>query len=70
MGFCRKVETKSSELKRATRVLDLDDMVTQVMTSTVGIVVHCARCHDHKLDPISQEEYYQLQAVFAGSYPW
>lgn len=64
--FVGQVETKSSELKRATRVLDLDDMVTQVMTSTVGMTVHCARCHDHKLDPISQEEYYQLQAVFAG----
>src|SRR5205823_1874189 len=28
--------------------------------------VHCARCHNHKFDPISQKEYYQLQAVFAG----
>ena len=62
--FVGQVETKSPELKRATRVLDLDDMVTQVMTSTVGMTVHCApRCHDHKLDPISQEEYYRLQAV-------
>jgi hypothetical protein len=28
--------------------------------------VHCARCHDHKFDPISQQDYYALQAVFAG----
>src|SRR5262249_43996847 len=28
--------------------------------------VHCARCHDHKFDPIAQAEYYGLQAVFAG----
>jgi hypothetical protein len=30
------------------------------------MTVHCARCHDHKFDPISQEDYYGLQAVFAG----
>ena len=36
------------------------------MTATVAMTTHCARCHDHKLDPISQREYYQLRAVFAG----
>lgn len=64
--FVGQVETKSPELKRASRALDLDDMTTQVMTSTMAMTVNCARCHDHKLDPISQEEYYQLTAVFAG----
>jgi mono/diheme cytochrome c family protein len=60
------VETKSDMLKRAARAGDLDDMVTQVITSTMGITINCARCHDHKLDPIKQEEYYRLWAVFAG----
>lgn len=46
--------------------LDRDDMVTQTMTAFAGITVHCARCHDHKFDPVSQREYYSLQAVFAG----
>ena len=32
----------------------------------VSLTVHCARCHDHKFDPIRQEDYYALQAVFAG----
>ena len=41
-------------------------MATQVMTATMAMTINCARCHDHKLDPISQQEYYQLQAVFAG----
>ncbi len=59
-------ETKSPVQRRAARTLDLDDMATQVMTSTVAITVNCARCHDHKLDPISQKEYYQLVSVFAG----
>ncbi|MEZ6090794.1 MAG: PSD1 and planctomycete cytochrome C domain-containing protein [Pirellulaceae bacterium] len=65
--FVGQVETKSPELRRAARALDLDDMLTQVMTATMGLTVNCARCHDHKLDPITQREYYQLQAVFAGA---
>ncbi len=46
--------------------LDRDDMVAAVMSTFVSSTVHCARCHDHKFDPISQKEYYGLQAVFAG----
>lgn len=64
--FVGQVETKSPTLRRAARVLDLDDMLTQVMTATVAMTVNCARCHDHKLDPIRQKEYYQLTSVFAG----
>jgi mono/diheme cytochrome c family protein len=64
--FVGQVETKSSLLRRSARALDLDDMVTQVMTASVAMTVNCARCHDHKLDPILQKEYYQLTAVFAG----
>ena len=64
--FVGHVETRSDVLKRAARAGDLDDMVTQVMTSTMAITMNCARCHDHKLDPISQKEYYGLWAVFAG----
>jgi hypothetical protein len=52
--------------KNITRVLDRDDMVTATMSSFVSMTAHCARCHDHKFDPIKQEEYYNLQAVFAG----
>ena len=64
--FVGQAETKSPVLRRSARGLDLDDMATQVMTATMGMTVNCARCHDHKLDPIKQEEYYQLRAVFAG----
>jgi hypothetical protein len=48
------------------RYLDRDDMVTTTMSAFASATVHCARCHDHKFDPISQEDYYSLQAVFAG----
>ncbi len=48
------------------RYLDRDDMVTTTFSSFVSTTVHCARCHDHKFDPISTKEYYGLQAIFAG----
>ena len=46
--------------------LDRDDVVSTVMGTFQSLTVHCARCHDHKFDPIAQEDYYALQAVFAG----
>jgi hypothetical protein len=52
--------------RQVARVLDRDDIVTTVMTSFAGLTVHCARCHDHKFDPIPTADYYSLQAVFAG----
>ena len=41
----------------------LEAVVQVTATSLLGLSVHCARCHDHKFDPISQREYYQLQAI-------
>ena len=46
--------------------LDRDDLVTQTMAAFSSTTANCARCHAHKFDPISQEDYYALQAVFAG----
>jgi hypothetical protein len=52
--------------KDLTRVLDRDDMVATTMSAFTSTTAHCARCHNHKFDPIPQREYYGLQAVFAG----
>ena len=52
--------------KNITRVLDRDDMVMTTISTFVSMTAHCARCHNHKFDPITQEDYYSLQAVFAG----
>jgi len=46
--------------------LDRDDLVTQTMSAFSSTTANCARCHAHKFDPISQEDYYSLQAVFSG----
>ena len=42
----------------------LEDMVDVVSTAFLGITVRCARCHDHKFDPIPQRDYYRLAAAF------
>jgi Protein of unknown function (DUF1553)/Protein of unknown function (DUF1549)/Planctomycete cytochrome C len=52
--------------KEKTRLIDRDDMVMNTMSTFQSLTVHCARCHDHKFDPIPQRDYYRLQAVFAG----
>jgi cytochrome c553 len=48
------------------RANDLDDMVSTVGATFLGLTVGCARCHDHKFDPIPQKDYYRLAAAFAG----
>src|SRR5262249_49344966 len=48
------------------RYNDRDDMVMTTMATFQSLTVHCARCHNHKFDPITQKDYYSLQAVFAG----
>ena len=60
------VGNQTPEGMRQQRVDDLDDMITATGSAFLGLTVHCARCHDHKFDPIKQEDYYSLQAIFAG----
>jgi hypothetical protein len=48
------------------RYVDRDDMIGTVMSVFNSTTVQCARCHDHKFDPIPQAVYYALQAVFSG----
>jgi len=46
------------------------DRVDTLGTVWLGLTVQCARCHDHKYDPISQREYYQLYATFHQNDEW
>ncbi len=45
---------------------ELADMVNTTGTTFLALTLGCARCHNHKFDPISQKDYYAFQAVFAG----
>jgi hypothetical protein len=44
------------------------DTIQIVGSTFLGVTIQCARCHEHKSEPISQRDYYQLQAVLAGAY--
>lgn len=64
IGHAEVPETKIDG--RVARHLDRDDMVTNTMQTFASFTVQCAQCHNHKFDPITQEDYYSLQAVFAA----
>jgi hypothetical protein len=45
----------------------IDDRIDVVTRGLLGLTVSCARCHDHKFDPIPTQDYYSLHGIFAGS---
>jgi mono/diheme cytochrome c family protein len=64
IGHAELPETKTDG--KIARHLDRDDMVANTMGTFTSVTVHCAQCHNHKFDPVPQEDYYALQAVFAA----
>ncbi|MBL8892428.1 MAG: PSD1 domain-containing protein [Planctomycetaceae bacterium] len=52
--------------KRLARQDALDEIVTNIGQTFMGLSIGCARCHDHRFDPISQRDYYSFQALVAG----
>ncbi|MDQ3010205.1 MAG: PSD1 and planctomycete cytochrome C domain-containing protein [Acidobacteriota bacterium] len=64
IGHAELPETKTDG--KIARHLDRDDMMASTMGTFTSVTVHCAQCHNHKFDPISQEDYYSLQSVFAA----
>jgi cyclophilin family peptidyl-prolyl cis-trans isomerase len=66
-GFVTAGPLQTFYPRKRDRYDELDDIVSTVGSAMLGLTVGCARCHDHKFDPIPQRDYYHLQAVFAGS---
>jgi hypothetical protein len=56
-----------------TRMDEVDDIISTTSSAFLGMTLGCARCHNHKFDPIPQKDYYRIQAVFfstkAQDYP-
>ena len=57
---------KDEPSKRLARQDSLDEMVNNIGQTFLGLSIGCARCHDHKFDPISARDYYAMQAFVAG----
>ena len=65
--FISHVEVPETKIDgQIARSIDRDDMVRTVMETFCSVTVGCARCHNHKFDPVTQQDYYNLQAVFAA----
>ncbi|MCA9084199.1 MAG: DUF1553 domain-containing protein [Planctomycetaceae bacterium] len=60
------VKGQDPMLRLMQRQDELADIINTTGTTFLGLTLGCARCHNHKFDPISQTDYYGLQAVFAG----
>ncbi|MEX2595133.1 MAG: PSD1 and planctomycete cytochrome C domain-containing protein [Anditalea sp.] len=65
-GFNRnhKITEESGAIDEEYRVMYVVDRTNTVGKALLGITMECAQCHDHKFDPISQKEYFQLYAFF------
>ncbi|MDX1982152.1 MAG: PSD1 and planctomycete cytochrome C domain-containing protein [Bryobacteraceae bacterium] len=66
-GFLRAGpwEHTGMSVEAVTRQMFLDDVTNSVGVTFLGLTLGCARCHDHKFDPIPTRDYYRVQAVFA-----
>ena len=54
------------EEKIRTRFNELDDMIATTSSSMLGLTLGCARCHDHKYDPVPRRDYYRMLCAFNG----
>ncbi len=65
--FDRSAAVSASKIEKLrSREEVLEEMLTTVGQTFLGLTVNCARCHDHKFDPIPQTDYYRMKAVFEG----
>ncbi len=70
-GFLRMaVDGTASSNSPATANQNVADTIKIVSTSLLGLSVGCAQCHDHRYDPILQDDYYRLRAVFEPALNW
>ena len=59
-------DINDQDLRRHDR---LNELTSTIGAALLGLQMHCAQCHDHKYDPISQGDFYRLRGVFESSIP-
>lgn len=71
-GFCRnhRINSEDGSIPAEWHVENVVDRVDTLGTAILGLTIGCARCHDHKYDPISAKEYYRLFAYFNNVPEW
>ncbi|MEO2031704.1 MAG: DUF1553 domain-containing protein [Planctomycetaceae bacterium] len=65
-GVHNTVVGGSKRMKLLARQDELEEVLATVGQTFLGLTVNCARCHDHKFDPIKQKEFYQLASAISG----
>jgi hypothetical protein len=63
LALSRKYATAPEELWHLT----LEDAIETTGRAFLGLTLRCARCHDHKFDPVTQQDYYALYGIFAST---
>jgi hypothetical protein len=67
-GFCavgpKERDEGPPDVRKQIRYDELDDLITTTGSALLGLTLGCARCHDHKFEPISTREYYQIARIF------
>jgi hypothetical protein len=70
-GYIANARRFGSRVDDYPQHLTIEDTIDNLGRSFLGLTVSCARCHDHKFDPITTQDYYALYGVFHSTrYPW
>jgi hypothetical protein len=62
-------EQQGQVSRRRVREEELEDMIAAVGQTFLGLTLNCARCHNHKFDPVPQRDYYRVKAALEGVHP-
>ena len=72
-GFCRNGSSNDDNMGKTPEAIaqykadQLDDVISTTSSVFLGLTLGCARCHDHKTEPLLAKDYYSLMAIFAGT---
>ncbi len=70
-GYIANARRFGSRVDDYPQHLTIEDTIDNVGRTFLGLTVNCARCHDHKFDPITAQDYYALYGIFSSTrYPW